>query len=121
MNPVLIEEYLPGPELSIDGLLDDGALAVTAIFDKPAAPGAPTFEETLLVTPPLLPGPVLNAAVGTARKAARVLGLTSGQVHAELRIDHRGGILRSLAARCRATPRPQSSRPRRAPAQGSWR
>ena len=50
-EPVLVEEYLPGPELSIDGLLTGGDLTVTAIFDKPATPDGPTFEETLLVTP----------------------------------------------------------------------
>jgi biotin carboxylase len=34
-EPLLVEEYVPGPELSIDGLLYDGDLTVTAIFDKP--------------------------------------------------------------------------------------
>jgi biotin carboxylase len=90
-EPLLIEEYLPGPELSIDGLLAGDGLTVTAIFDKPAMPDGPTFEETLLVTPSRLPGPVLAAAVGTAGRAARALGLTHGPVHAELRIDERGG------------------------------
>jgi biotin carboxylase len=102
-EPLLIEEYLPGPELSIDGLLDGGSLTVTAIFDKPAAPDGPTFEETLLLTPPMLAAPVLNAAITTAGQAARALGLTGGPVHAELRIDDRGGQVRpamlELAAR----------------------
>jgi biotin carboxylase len=102
-EPLLIEEYLPGPELSIDGLLDAGELAVTAVFDKPAMPDGPTFEETLLVTPSRLPGPVLAAAVLTAGQAARALGLTHGPVHAELRVDHRDGQARpamlELAAR----------------------
>ena len=40
-EPLLVEEYVPGPELSIDGLLTDGGLAVTAIFDKPAPRTAP--------------------------------------------------------------------------------
>jgi biotin carboxylase len=102
-EPLLIEEYLPGPELSIDGLLDDDGLTVTAIFDKPAASDGPTFEETLLLTPSQLPGPVLASAIATAGQAARALGLTRGPVHAELRIDHRGGQARpamlELAAR----------------------
>jgi biotin carboxylase len=102
-EPLLVEEYLPGPELSIDGLLEGGGLAVTAIFDKPATPDGPTFEETLLLTPSRLPGPVLAAAVGTAAHAARALGLTCGPVHAELRIDQHGGQARpamlELAAR----------------------
>jgi biotin carboxylase len=100
---LLIEEYLPGPELSIDALLDDGHLTVTAVFDKPRTPDGPTFEETLLVTPSRLPGPVLDAAIATTGRAARALGLTCGPVHAELRIDQRGGQPRpamlELAAR----------------------
>jgi biotin carboxylase len=102
-EPLLVEEYLPGPELSIDGLLAGGRLTVTAVFDKPGTPDGPTFEETLLVTPSRLPPPVLAAAIGTAGQAARALGLTGGPVHAELRIDDRGGPPRpamlELAAR----------------------
>jgi biotin carboxylase len=88
-EPLLVEEYLPGPEISIDGLVTGDGLAVTAVFDKPAAPDGPTFEETLLVTPSRLPGPVLASAVATAGQAASALGLTRGPVHAELRIDDR--------------------------------
>ena len=103
-EPLLVEEYLPGPELSIDGLLTaDGDLSVTAIFDKPGIPDGPTFEETMLVTPSRLPPPVLAEAVRTAGRAARALGLTCGPVHAELRIDDRSGQARpamlELAAR----------------------
>jgi biotin carboxylase len=102
-EPLLVEEYLPGPELSIDALLADGRLTVTAVFDKPRTPDGPTFEETLLLTPSRLPGPVLAAAIATAGQAARALGLTRGPVHAELRIDHHTGQARpamlELAAR----------------------
>jgi biotin carboxylase len=102
-EPLLVEEYLPGPELSIDGLLAGGDLFVTAVFDKPQIPDGPTFEETLLLTPSRLPGPVLAAAVRTAGQATHALGLTSGPVHAELRIDDGGGQPRAamleLAAR----------------------
>jgi biotin carboxylase len=103
LEPLLVEEYVPGPELSIDGLLFRGELAVTAIFDKPHTPGGPTFEETLLITPSRLPTPVLAAAVTTAGQAARALGLAHGPIHAELRIDHRSSqprpVMLELAAR----------------------
>jgi len=102
-EPLLVEEYVPGPELSIDGLLAGGGLAVTAIFDKPWAPDGPTFEETVLITPSLLPRPVLAAAIATTGRAARALGLTHGPIHAELRIDRRAGqprpVMLELAAR----------------------
>ncbi len=103
-EPLLVEEYVPGPELSIDGLLTAGALTVTAVFDKPWTPEGPTFEETLLITPSRLPEPVLAAAIAAAGQAARALGLTHGPIHAELRIDQRGGrarpVMLELAARC---------------------
>ena len=98
-GPLLAEEYLPGPELSIDGLLSDGTLTPLAIFDKPATPEGPTFEETLLVTPSRLPRHVVTDAVRTAGHAARALGLRSGPVHAELRVTGTGPAMLELAAR----------------------
>jgi hypothetical protein len=98
-EPLLVEEYLPGPELSIDGVLAAGDLTVTAVFDKPAIPDGPTFEETLLVSPSRLTAETLAAAVGAAAGAALALGLTAGPVHAELRVGARGPAMLELAAR----------------------
>jgi len=98
-EPLLVEEYLPGPELSIDGLLSDDKLTPLAVFDKPAAPDGPTFEETLLVTPSRLPRHVIAGAVRTAGHAARALGLRTGPVHAELRVTGTGTAMLELAAR----------------------
>jgi biotin carboxylase len=98
-EPLLIEEYLPGPELSIDGVLTAGDLTVTAVFDKPGMPDGPTFEETLLVCPSRLAERTLAAAVSTAADAARALGLSTGPVHAELRICDRGPAMLELAPR----------------------
>ena len=98
-GPLLVEEYLPGPELSIDGLLSDDGLTPLAVFDKPAMPDGPTFEETLLVTPSRLPRQVIADAVRTAGDAARALGLRNGPVHAELRVCGTGPAMLELAAR----------------------
>jgi biotin carboxylase len=88
-DPLIVEEYLPGPEVSIDGILTDGSLTVTAVFDKPDAPEGPTFAETLLVTPSRLPGQLLADICAEAEQAARALGLRHGPIHAELRVDTR--------------------------------
>jgi biotin carboxylase len=102
-QPILIEEYVSGWELSIDGLLTDGHLTVTAIFDKPEMPDGPTFEETLLVTPSRLPTRIISAAVATAERAAISLGLRYGPIHAEIRLDDRNReqklLMLELAAR----------------------
>jgi biotin carboxylase len=88
-EPLLVEAYVPGWELSIDGLLTDGDLTVTAIFDKPDTPHGPTFEETVLVTPSRLPQPILSETLRAAERAATALGLRYGPIHAELRLDAR--------------------------------
>jgi len=88
-EPLLVEEYVPGWELSIDGLLTGGGLTVTAVFDKPGTPEGPTFEETVLVTPSRLPQPTLSQALKAAERAAGALGLRYGPIHAELRLDAR--------------------------------
>ncbi len=102
-EPLLVEEYVPGWEVSVDGLLTDGVLTATAVFDKPDTPEGPTFEETLLVSPSRLPKRILSATLSTAQRAAGALGLRYGPIHAELRIDARGGEARAtmleLAAR----------------------
>ena len=102
-EPILLEEFVPGSEVSIDGLLTDGSLQVTAVFDKPDMSDGPTFEETLLVTPSRLPAPTFAMATGLAERAAQALGLRYGPIHAELRIDERSGqarpVMLELAAR----------------------
>jgi biotin carboxylase len=102
-EPLLVEAYVPGWELSVDGLLTDGELTVTTIFDKPDTPEGPTFEETLLVTPSRLAQPILSEALRAAERAAGALGLRYGPIHAELRLDARNHrrqpIMLELAAR----------------------
>lgn len=99
-EPLLVEAYVPGWELSVDGLLTDGALTVTTIFDKPDTPQGPTFEETLLVTPSRLAQPILSEALRAAERAAGALGLRYGPIHAELRLDARNQpTMLELAAR----------------------
>jgi biotin carboxylase len=88
-EPLLVEAYIPGWELSVDGLLTGGELTITAVFDKPDTPQGPTFEETVLLTPSRLPQPILCEALRTAERAAGALGLRYGPIHAELRLDTR--------------------------------
>lgn len=98
-EPLLVEQYVPGWEVSVDGFLGDGALTVTAVFDKPDTPEGPTFEETLLVTPSRLAERILSAALNVSERAAAALGLQYGPIHAELRIDGERAVMLELAAR----------------------
>lgn len=96
---VLVEDYVPGVEVALEGLLLDGRLHVLAIFDKPDALEGPFFEETIYVTPSRLPADVQAALTRCAAAAARALGLVTGPIHAELRWNPRGAWLIEVAAR----------------------
>lgn len=97
--PLLVETFIPGPEVAVEGLISNGALTVLAIFDKPDTRDGPAFPETILVTPSQLPDVVQAEAVRVAQAAVRSLGLTHGPVHIEMRIlDGRPKII-EIAAR----------------------
>jgi biotin carboxylase len=52
---LLVEEFIPGQETALEGLLTAGRLRVLALFDKPDPLNGPFFEETIYVTPSRLP------------------------------------------------------------------
>ena len=97
--PLLLESYLPGAEVAVEGLLCSGRLEVLAIFDKPDPIEGPYFEETLYVTPSRLPAAVLAEVERITAQAVRALGLREGPVHAELRVPDQGVRVLELAAR----------------------
>ena len=97
--PLLLESYVPGAEVAVEGLLCSGRLEVLAIFDKPDPLEGPYFEETLYVTPSRLPAAVLAEVERITAQAVRALGLREGPVHAELRVPDQGVRVLELAAR----------------------
>jgi biotin carboxylase len=90
LDQMLVEGYIPGREVAVEGLLTDGVLKILAIFDKPDPLEGPYFEETIYVTPSRLPEAVQHAIEKCARDAVRALGLSHGPVHAEFRINDSG-------------------------------
>ncbi len=91
-EPLLVERFVPGAEVAVEGLLETGSLEVLAVFDKPDPLDGPFFEETIYVTPSRQPPAVLAAIKATVASATAALGLKHGPVHAELRIGPSGQI-----------------------------
>jgi len=91
-EPLLVERFIPGAEVAVEGLLAGGMLEVLAVFDKPDPLDGPFFEETIYLTPSRQPQLVLNALKATVASAAAALGLREGPVHAELRIGPAGEL-----------------------------
>lgn len=98
-DQVLVEDFLPGFEVALEGLLTDGALHVLALFDKPDPLDGPFFEESLYVTPSRLNPDTQVAIAYEVRQAVAALGLREGPVHAELRVNERGAWILELAGR----------------------
>jgi biotin carboxylase len=98
-SQVLVEEFIPGREVALEGLLIDGTLTTLALFDKPDPLDGPYFEETIYVTPSRLPSAAQALISAAAQRAAAALGLRNGPVHAELRLNQRRAWIVEVAAR----------------------
>ena len=96
---LLVESFIPGPEIALEGMLAGGALSVLAIFDKPDPLDGPFFEETIYVTPSRLPEPVQTLAAERVGAGCAAYGLTEGPVHAELRIHDGDAWIVEIAGR----------------------
>lgn len=100
VEPV-VEEFVDGPEVIVEGLLVDGHLHVVASFDKPGERLGPTFPETMLIAPSSRE----PEAVAAAAQACAALGLRDGAVHVEVVVADVGPVVlevhaRSIGGRC---------------------
>ena len=96
---LLVEDYIPGIEVALEGILIGGELKTLALFDKPDPLEGPFFEETLYITPSRLSVDIQDALHNATAEAADALGLRHGPVHAELRYNDNGAHLIEIAAR----------------------
>ena len=96
---ILVEDFVPGIEVALEGLLTNGVLQPLAMFDKPDPLDGPFFEETIYVTPSRLDSDVQQAIVDCAGRTAAALGLQEGPVHGEFRVNQNGVWVIEMAAR----------------------
>lgn len=96
---LLIEQYIPGFEVSLEGVLADNKLLVLGVYDKPDPLEGPYFEETMFITPSRLPHDVQQKIVKCAEQALEAVGLRVGPVQVEIRVNDQGPWIVELAAR----------------------
>jgi len=99
LDRILVETYIPGREVAIEGLLTEGTFRAMAIFDKPDPLAGPYFEETIYVTPSRLPESEQRALIDCAARSVAALGLVTGPIHAEFRINEKGPWVIEIAPR----------------------
>jgi biotin carboxylase len=108
---LVVESFVDGAEVAVEGILEEGEFRPLAIFDKPEPLDGPYFEETYYVTPSRHPFGVQDAAVRVVGAAATALGLREGPVHGEVRIPPSGDAVllevaaRTIGGRCAAAVR----------------
>ncbi len=96
---LLLESFVSGPEVAIEGLLHEGGLTVLAIFDKPDPMQGPYFEETYYITPSRHAESDQQRLIECTQDACAAIGLREGPVHAELRIHAGQPVVMEVAAR----------------------
>lgn len=96
---VLIERFIPGVEVALEGVLHAGELQVLALFDKPDPLDGPTFEETIYVTSSRLPDSTQRDIADAVSRACAAADITDGVIHAEARINDAGVWLLEIAPR----------------------
>jgi hypothetical protein len=99
VSPLLVESYVDGGEIALEGLVRQGVLDVIAVFDKPDPLTGPFFEETIYVTPSRLDTAVQNTVIDSVRAAVSALGLQHGPIHAEVRLESGSPVVIEVASR----------------------
>jgi biotin carboxylase len=98
-NTLLVEEYIPGIEVAVEGFLNENEFIPLALFDKPDPLEGPFFEETYYITPSRLPMERQKHIFQQVHAACRAYGLKTGPVHAELRWHNDQAWIIEVAAR----------------------
>ncbi|MEV7084614.1 ATP-grasp domain-containing protein [Streptomyces sp. NPDC093085] len=91
LDRFLMEEYLEGPEISVETLSFDGRHVVVAVTDKTSTDEA--FVETGHSQPSRHPAPVLAAARALVVEFLDAVGLRHGPGHTEVKLTPRGPVV----------------------------
>lgn len=95
---VIVEEYLDGPEVSVEVMVVKGQVNILQITDK-ITTGAPHFVEMGHTQPSRLPEEAQRRIKEVAVAACKSLGLDKGPAHVEMKMTSRGPVMIELGAR----------------------
>lgn len=95
---VIVEEFLDGPEVSVEVMVVDGEVHILQVTDK-ITTGAPHFVEMGHTQPSRLPAETQQQICDVAEAACKSLGLSKGPAHVEMKVTSRGPVMIELGAR----------------------
>lgn len=95
---IVVEEYMEGPEVSVETLSLAGKCHVIQITDK-LTTGAPYFVEMGHNQPSLLPKNIQQQIEKVAKMAVKALGIQNGPSHTEIKVTSEGPKIVEIGAR----------------------
>lgn len=95
---VMVEEFMDGPEVSVEAMTVNGETEIITITDKFITP-PPYFVEIAHSEPSRLPEEVQESIKRITRQAVKAIRLLNGPSHTELKITKEGAKVVELAAR----------------------
>ncbi len=95
---VILEEYMTGPEVSVEIMVVDGEPNVLQVTDK-LTTGAPNFVEMGHNQPSLLPAEDVAKIKDLACRAVKSVGINCGPSHVEIKLTPTGPKMVELGAR----------------------
>ena len=95
---VIVEEYLDGPEVSVEVMVVNGKVNILQITDK-ITTEAPHFVEMGHTQPSRLPKDTQETICQVATMACLAIGIDKGPAHVEMKITKRGPVMIELGAR----------------------
>lgn len=95
---VIVEEYLDGPEVSVEVMVVDGEVNILQITDK-ITTEAPHFVEMGHTQSSRLPEDIQMAICDVTEAACKAIGIDKGPAHVEMKVTKRGPVMIELGAR----------------------
>jgi len=95
---VIVEEYVEGPEFSLDALIYRGEFSLCGIADRHIR-FSPYFIEVGHTMPSNFPGPRQEMIIETFMNAAFALGIDNGAAKGDIKLGGNGPVVGEVAAR----------------------
>lgn len=95
---VLIEQFIEGPEFSVEIIVWNGSVNVLAVTDKKTT-GAPYFVELGHNQPSVFPKDIVEKVKAAAVAGVEALELTNCACHAEIKVENGNAYIMEIGAR----------------------
>ena len=95
---VLVEEFMPGTELSVEGFVQGGVFTGIALSDKVRTP-PPYFLDTTVIFPSNQPAEIQDAACSIVKLAIEKAKIQNATIHAEVMVTETGPKVVEFATR----------------------